>query len=49
MVKVTFDYEPDEGADDEDPTGLTEEEHDRLVDQLAMQFGATNIVIERGA
>lgn len=45
MVKVTFKYEPDE-PDDDDATGVSEDEHNRLMDQL-MQLGAEDITIEK--
>jgi hypothetical protein len=45
-VKVSFNYEPDE-PDDNDPTGVSEEEHSSLTDKLAMEFGADNIEITK--
>jgi hypothetical protein len=37
-VKVTFKYEPD-SPDEEDDTGMTEEEYEQLMDQLAALGG----------
>lgn len=43
-VKVTFVYEPDEPEDD--PTGMSQAEFERLYDQL-MRLGGDDIQIER--
>lgn len=43
-VEVSFDYEPEE-PDETDPTGLSVDEHDRLMEQL-IEIGATNIKVE---
>lgn len=42
-VKVTFDYHPAD-PDPSDPTGLSEEEFERLTEELMEQLGAENIV-----
>lgn len=44
-VKVSFDYYPDE-PDPEDPTGMSEDEHNDLM-QKVMELGADNIEIEK--
>lgn len=44
-VSVTFTYEP-EDPDPEDPTGLSSEEHDNLVDALTA-LGADDIQIAK--
>lgn len=44
-VKVTFDYEPGE-PDDENDSGLSEEEYDRLTEAL-IELGAMNVRIVR--
>jgi hypothetical protein len=41
-VRISFDYEPDEPEDD--PTGMSEAEHMRVMDALA-ELGAMNITI----
>lgn len=42
-VNVKFDYEPEpDEVDEDDSTGLTEDAHSRLLEDL-MQLGATNI------
>jgi hypothetical protein len=46
-VKVTFVYVPEE-PDPGDSTGMTEDEYNRLIDQL-MQLGAEDTTIERVA
>lgn len=44
-VKVSFDYEPDE-PDDEDNSGMSEEEFERVMD-ACMAIGGTDIRIVR--
>lgn len=44
---VTFTYEPDE-PDDDDSSGMSVDEFDRLMDALA-QLGATNVYAEKQA
>lgn len=44
-VKVSFTYTPDD-PDDDDPTGLSEEEHQKVFDTL-MHLGAEDISIEK--
>lgn len=43
-VLVKFDYEPDE-PDEDDPTGMSSDEFDRLQDRL-MELGADNVTME---
>jgi hypothetical protein len=43
--KVTFIYEPDE-PDEDDPTGISSEEFERLHEQLAF-LGAYDIKVEK--
>lgn len=45
MVKVTFDYEPQE-PDDEDPSGVSEDEYQELMERL-MELGATNVSVTK--
>lgn len=45
MVRVTFMFEPDE-PDDNDRTGLSEAEFERLM-ELLMDVGAENIEVRR--
>lgn len=45
-VQVTFQYEPDD-TDDNDPTGVTSEEFDRLTERLMVAHGAENIELKR--
>lgn len=44
-VKVTFVFEP-EDPDENDPTGLSEDEFNELTDGLASEYGAENIIVE---
>jgi hypothetical protein len=44
-VRVSFDYYPDD-PDPDDPTGMTEEAHQELMDELAA-LGADNPTIEK--
>lgn len=44
-VKVTFYYEPDE-PDDEDETGMSADEYDRVTERL-IGLGADNMKFER--
>ena len=43
MVKVTFDYEPDE-PDAADDTGMSQDEYERLMMKLD-ELGAGNVVV----
>ena len=45
MVKVTFNYEPDD-PDDDDATGMSSDEYDQLYDAL-ISLGADNVEIKK--
>lgn len=45
-VVIKFNYEPDE-PDDDDSTGLSSDEFDRVSDRLMEGFGADNIEITK--
>lgn len=44
-VRVTFTYEPDD-PDDDDPTGVSEAEHQELMDHL-LALGAEDVEISK--
>lgn len=44
MVTVTFQYEPDE-PDEDDPTGMSLEEYEKLTLALMEDHGATNVEV----
>lgn len=46
MVKITFNYEPDE-PDDDDETGVSEAEYTKVTEILMEQIGAENIKFEK--
>lgn len=46
IVQVTFRYEPDD-ADDNDATGVSSEEFDRVTERLMIDYGAENIELRR--
>lgn len=46
-IKITFIYEPDE-PDDDDATGLSEDEYGRVMDAI-MALGGTDIQFEKKA
>lgn len=46
QIKVTFLYTPDD-PDEEDSTGVSNEEFERVHDRLSMEFGAEDIQIEK--
>lgn len=45
MIRVTFDYYPDE-PDDTDPTGMSEAEYDQLTDALSA-LGADHVTVAK--
>lgn len=45
-VRVQFDYEPDE-PDDDDKTGMSEAEYEKVTDGLMQTYGAENIEFEK--
>lgn len=45
-VRITFEYDPDEGADDDHDLGITEDEYTRVSD-LLMEIGAEDPTIEK--
>lgn len=48
-VNVNFSFEPeDEEADDADPSGLTSEAFEQLMEQLS-ELGATDVRVEKRA
>lgn len=45
-VLISFNYEPDD-PDDNDPTGLSNDEFDEVTMRLMETMGAANIVIQK--